>query len=114
MVYEKQREASSEALEVEKEFNQRIKDLEGTAADLKAIPILGHIIIFVRGSQRPIWGGFTLFADYMTFSRGWDLSQDPELKSMLFAINVLVLGFLFGERAVKNVLPFIKEFLNKK
>jgi len=113
-IHEKQKEADSNALQADQEFNQRIKDMEGTASDLKTIPILGHAIIFIRGAQRPIWGLFTLYADYMVFSKGWDLSAEPELRSMLFAINVLVLGFLFGERAVKNILPFIKEFVGKK
>uniref|UniRef100_A0A6M3LNC7 Holin n=1 Tax=viral metagenome TaxID=1070528 RepID=A0A6M3LNC7_9ZZZZ len=113
-VHEKQKEADNIALKTDQEFNQRIKDMEGTASDLKTIPILGHAIIFIRGAQRPIWGVFTLYADYMVFSKGWNLSAEPELRSMLFAINVLVLGFLFGERAVKNILPFIKEFVGKK
>lgn len=113
-VHEKQKEADNSALEADQEFNQRIKDMEGTASDLKTIPIVGHVIIFIRGAQRPIWGLFTLYADYMAFSKGWDLSQEPELRAMLFAINILVLGFLFGERAVKNILPFVKEFFGKK
>jgi len=113
-VNEKQKESNTLALEVGKEFNQRMKDMEGTAADLKTIPILGSIIIFVRGAQRPVWGCFTLYADYMVFSKSWNLAEEPELKSMLMAINILVLGFLFGERAVKNILPFLKEFMGKK
>ena len=113
-VHEKQKESNTLALEVDKEFNQRIKDMEGTAADLKTIPILGSTIIFIRGAQRPIWGCFTLYADYMAFSKMWDLSDAPELRAMLLAINILVLGFLFGERAIKNILPFLKEFMGKK
>jgi len=113
-IHEKQKEAGDNALKADQEFNNRIKEMEGTAADLKTIPIIGHIIIFIRGAQRPIWGLFTLYADYMAFSKGWDLSEEPELRSMLFAINILVLGFLFGERAVKNILPFLKEFFAKR
>lgn len=95
--------------EAEKEFNQRIKDLEGSAADLKTIPIIGKLVIFIRGCQRPAWGIFVLYADYMTFSKAW--TPDEQQRAMLFAINILVLGFLFGERAVKNILPFVKEFI---
>lgn len=113
-VYKKQQEANRDALEVDREFNQRIKDMEGTATDLKTIPFLGAIIIFIRGAQRPVWGCFTLYADAMVFSCKWNLTNEPELKSMLLVINILVLGFLFGERAVKNILPFLKEFLGKK
>lgn len=113
-VFEKQKEANREGLAVDQEFNQRLKDMEGTATDLKSIPVLGNIIIFIRGAQRPIWGVFVMYADYMVFSKAWNLSEEPELRSMLFAVNLLVLGFLFGERAVKNILPFLKEFLGKK
>ena len=101
--------------EAEQEFNQRIKDLEGTATDLKTIPIIGHIIIFLRGAQRPAWGIFTLYADYMIFSGSWIIpTGDAQRMPMLFAINILVLGFLFGERAVKNLTPFIMQFFGVK
>lgn len=113
-VHEKQKVAGESALKADQEFNQRIKDMEGTASDLKTIPIIGHAIIFLRGAQRPVWGCFVLYTDYMTFSKAWDLSEEPELRAMLFAINVLVLGFLFGERAIQNILPFVKEFFGKK
>lgn len=43
-------------MEVDAEFNQRIKDLEGTASDLKGLPVIGRIVLFLRGTQRPLWG----------------------------------------------------------
>ena len=96
------------------EFNQRIKDLEGTAADLRKIPVLGSIILFMRGCQRPIFGFFTLIMDYLVFSGAWIIEQGSRLESAFFAINLLVLGFLFGERAVKNVLPLFDRYLKGK
>ena len=96
------------------EFNQRIKDLEGTAADLRKIPVLGSIILFMRGCQRPIFGFFTLIMDYLVFSGAWNIEQESRLESAFFAINLLVLGFLFGERAVKNVLPLFDRYLKGK
>jgi len=90
------------------EFNQRIKDLEGSAADLTKIPILGNIVIFLRGAQRPVWGFITIILDYMIFSGAWTLPEGSTLENCFFAINILVLGFLFGERAVKNVLPLFE------
>lgn len=95
------------------EFNKRITDLEGTAADLKTIPIVGHTVIFLRGSLRPFWGWFCAYADYMVFSKSWTLDS-PEYRQMLFALNILVFVFIFGERAVKAVMPFLKGFLGKK
>jgi hypothetical protein len=102
------------ANEADAEFNQRIRDLEGTASDLKSIPIIGPVLIFARGAQRPVWGFATLFLDYQVLSKAWDIMGDPQLKAMLFAINLLVLGFLFGERAIKNVAPLLGEYFAKK
>ena len=96
------------------EFNQRIKDLEGTAADLRKIPVLGSIILFMRGCLRPIFGFFTLYMDYLVFSGAWIIEQGSRLESAFFAINLLVLGFLFGERAVKNLLPLFDRYLKGK
>lgn len=114
VIFEKQRNANELSFMAEKEFSLRIKEMEGTVSDLKSVPVFGSIIIFIRGAQRPVWGCFTMYADFMVLSHKWNLVENPELKSMLFAINILVLGFLFGERAVKNLMPFFSEFLNKR
>lgn len=106
--HRKDLEVASELAAAEGEFNQRIKDLEGTAADLKAVPLLGPVMLFLRGAQRPAFGIFTLYADYQVFSQSWPLNEQQG--AMLFAINILVLTFLFGERAVKNLMPFFQAF----
>jgi len=100
------------AHEADSEFNQRIKDMEGTASDLKTIPIIGSLIIFLRGVQRPLWGYCTLIMDFMVFSGKWTIvlttaSGITPLGFILIIINFLVLGFLFGERAIKNVTPVL-------
>jgi len=106
-------DAARIANEERAEFNERIKSMEGTANDLKSIPIIGHIVIFLRGCQRPVWGYATLYIDFMVFSGAWnDLSDTQE--SALWVINLLVLGFLFGERAVKNVSPIIERLIKTK
>ncbi len=116
------------AQEEQEQFNTRIKEMEGTAADLKNMGFPGKIIIFMRGAQRPIWGYGVLWMDFMVFSGKWNLSQINEqfnqqvagagadiipnmavnLQDAFWIINLLVLGFLFGERAVKNVLPLMQ------
>lgn len=93
-------------------FNRRIADLEGTASDLKSIPILGPIIIFLRGLQRPAWGFATLLGDYWWFMGKFDPLTE-QMESALWVINLLVLGFLFGERAVKNLAPIIEKVFAK-
>lgn len=95
------------------EFNQRIKDLEGTAKDLKSIPVFGAVVIFLRGCQRPVWGYSTLFMDLMVFSDKWNTLSETQ-ESALWVINLLVLGFLFGERAIKNIMPLIERLIKIK
>ena len=79
---------------------------------------LGRIVIFLRGAQRPIWGYFVLVMDIMVFSGRWNLVKLAEqtktasmvdIQSAFWIINFLVLGFLFGERAVKNVMPLLQK-----
>lgn len=106
-------EAAKLANEANAEFNQRIKDMEGTANDLKSIPFIGPIVIFARGCQRPVWGYSTLYIDFMVFSAKWDELTDVQ-ESALWVINLLVLGFLFGERAVKNIMPLISQYMGSK
>lgn len=112
--HQKEKEILVLVNEADKEFNQRLRDLEGTASDLKSIPFFGTIVIFLRGVQRPIWGFFTLYADFMALSKTWNITDDPQLKAMLIVVNVLVLGFLFGERAIKNLMPFIAQMFGGK
>ena len=97
------------SLAVDEEFNKRTLALEGTASDLKSIPILGNILLFFRGMQRVIIGYGTIVLDYKVFSGSWSLPDDT-LKSAFWIINFLVLGFLFGERTLKNILPIAIEF----
>lgn len=87
--------------------------MEGTATDLRAVPVIGPIMLFMRGAQRPVWGVATMWADAMWFSGKWGaLSQQQE--SALWLINMLVLSFLFGERAVSNLAPLVSEFMAKR
>ncbi|MCO1336326.1 hypothetical protein MO867_18495 [Microbulbifer sp. OS29] len=100
------READNAALMAEKAHTERVSILEGSASDLKSMPILGPLVLFLRGCQRPAWGFATLYLDWLWFS-SWNLTDRQE--TALIVINSLVLGFLFGERAVRNVSPMIAE-----
>lgn len=111
------------AKEQDEDFNNRIKELEGTANDLKQFGWLGKIIVFLRGAQRPLWGYSVLYMDFMVFSGTWrihDIANQvgnntvgTNIESAFWVINFLVLGFLFGERAMKNVLPLFKGLPNQ-
>ena len=105
--------ANKAMAEAEKSLNERIAAHEGTAKDLMALPLVGRVIIFARGCQRPVWGFGVMWADVQWFSGAWgQLSQQQE--SALWVINLLVLGFLFGKRAIKNVMPFVSAYMGKK
>lgn len=98
--------------ESERMITERVTLLEGSAQDLRAIPLIGPVVLFLRGLQRPLWGYGTMYADAMWFMGRWQMTEQQE--SALWVINFLVLGFLFGERAVQNVAPLIADMMNKR
>ena len=108
----KQAQVNEALAESERMITERVSLVEGSAQDLRAIPVIGPIIIFLRGLQRPIWGYLTMYLDCLWFMGQVQLSQQQE--SALWVINFLVLGFLFGERAVQNLTPFITEMLKAR
>lgn len=110
MAFEKQKQADAMLADAERQVTERISLLEGTATDLRAIPIIGPLMLFMRGIQRPVWGFAVLYADMMWFSGKWG-QMSTQQESALWVINLLVLGFLFGERAVANLAPIISEVM---
>ena len=105
-------EAKNAELEEVKELNTRIKDLEGTAKDLLQAGWIGRVVLFLRGTQRPVWNYSALYVTIMYFTGNLDLTEEGE--KLLYVIDFLVLGFLFGERAAKNVAPLIKDMMQSK
>ena len=113
LAFEKQKQADAMMADAGRQVTERISLLEGTATDLRSVPFIGPIMLFMRGAQRPVWGFATMWADAMWFSGQWgSLSQQQE--SALWLINMLVLSFLFGERAVSNLAPLVSEFIAKR
>lgn len=111
LLMEKQAKANEFLRQSAAQLDKRIAEQEGTAQDLKSIPILGHIVLFARGSQRPIWGFATLWMDAQWFFGNYSFTDRQE--TALIVINTLVLGFLFGERAVQNLTPMIVQVFGK-
>jgi len=91
---------------------ERMSAMEGTASDLKAIPIAGPIMLFVRGSQRIIISYGTAWIDYLWLSGGMMLNDMQQ--RLLFTASLLVFVVLFGERAVKNIAPLVIELLGQQ
>jgi hypothetical protein len=105
-------EAKKAEVEEVKELNARIKDLEGTAKDLMQAGYAGRIVLFLRGAQRPLWGWSVMLMDIRVYLGSATLG-DQEMK-LLYALNLLVGSFLFGERAIKNVMPFFKDMIESR
>lgn len=112
MLHEKQRQADQAVNESSQELNTRIKEQEGTAKDLAQMPVLGKIVLFLRGVQRPCWGYACLVMDFKWFFGTWEFDEQQQLA--LTIINVLVLGFLFGERVILNLQPLIERVFAKE
>lgn len=93
------------------QLDKRISVQEGSAQDLKSIPFLGAFIIFLRAAQRPIWGYCTIYMDYRWFFEIKTLTEQQQ--TAMIIINILVLGFLFGERTIKNLEPLITKVFAK-
>lgn len=111
LLNDKQIQANKVIEDAAKQLDKRISEQEGTAADLKTIPIIGHIVIFLRGVQRPLWGYATLWMDFKWFFETHTFSEQQQ--TAMIVINVLVLGFLFGERTIKNLEPLIMKVFAK-
>jgi len=110
-LHRKQIEANEILNDSAKQLDKRIAEQEGTASDLKALPWLGRPILFLRGLQRPLWGFATMYMDNKWFFGGESFSEQQE--TAMIVINMLVLGFLFGERAIKNLEPLIVKVFAK-
>lgn len=113
MAFEKQKQADSMMADAERRVTERISLLEGTATDLRSIPFIGPIMLFMRGAQRPVWGFAVLYSDMMWFSGRWGVMTTQQ-ESALWVINLLVLGFVFGERAVANLAPVISDIMSRR
>ena len=92
--------------EARQEWYRFTQEMEGTASDLKIIPLIGPLVIFLRGVQRPLWGFITLYFDWVYLAQG-GANYTEKQALLLLVINVIVLSVLFGERAVKNLMPLL-------
>lgn len=112
LAQKKQKQIMDAAADAEKTLNQRISQHEGTAKDLLAMPVLGRCVIFLRGVQRPAWGFFTMYLDYVWLTSASSAYTEQQ-QTALIVINMLVLGFLFGERTIKNLEPLLLKIWGK-
>ncbi len=102
------------AREQDAQFFSFTKDMEGTAADLKTIPFIGGLIIFLRGAFRPTFAYFTLYLDSQWFLTSTSVGWTEQQNTAMIVINVVVLVFFFGERTVKNLMPLIAQVFGRQ
>lgn len=111
-------------LKEQEEHNRHVAEMEGTAKDLLAVPVLGQIMLFLRGSQRIVWGFGALWITYCVLAGKWVFVQqvmapngvtatvtDTQRMFLVISIDLLVLATLFGERALRNILPIVLDKL---
>lgn len=111
VLHKKQVEANKALSEASNKLDRRIAEQEGTASDLKSIPVFGTLVLFLRGLQRPVWGFATLVMDFKWFFEVHTFTEQQQ--TAMIVINVLVLGFLFGERTIQNLSPLIIKVFGK-
>ncbi|MGB1238833.1 MAG: hypothetical protein ACPG4U_11525 [Pseudomonadales bacterium] len=99
--------------QVKADVNARMQALATSTKDLEKVPILGSLGLLLRGLQRPIWSLALLFIDLKVLSGAWKVEEGSQLDAVFWLLNLLILGFLFGERAAKNVLPVINRQLGR-
>ncbi|MCK4443813.1 MAG: hypothetical protein KAW09_04670, partial [Thermoplasmata archaeon] len=85
----------SEARDQDSSFRQFVVDYEGAAKDVP------RFIVVFRSSIRPLFTCLVGYFDWIFFT-GSTTSWHPDAITFLKAVNILVLGFWFGERALKN------------
>ena len=76
------------------EFRDFVLDYEGRAKDVP------KFVLTVRSLIRP---GFTILVGWLDWKMFASVTEwPPEAISLLKAVNIIVLAFWFGERAIKN------------
>ncbi len=85
---------AAEARKENSDFRRFITDYEGKAKDVPAP------IVYLRSSVRPLMTYLVGYFDYLFFSGG--LEWTTQQGKLLFSINLLCLGFWFGEKALKK------------
>lgn len=111
--HEQEKELNKAAQEASEALNRRVSEYEGTAADIKSMFVVGPLIILIRSMFRPLASYTTIYLDFVYFTSGG--AKFPEgSDGLLLAINLIVLGFWFGERTIKNLMPLFMAWMDKR
>ena len=92
---------ATEARTESSEFRNFVLAYEGSASDYTKFPIIGPIVMLLRGFVRPGITYLTAYFDFVYFT-DVTIKFTPEQSKLLAIINVIVLVFWFGERVLVN------------
>jgi len=87
--------AITEARKSDGEFRKFVLDYEGAAKDVP------QFVVVVRALIRPAFTILLAYLDWLFFT-GTTAEWPPDAISLLKAVNIIVLGFWFGERALQR------------
>ena len=120
--YKRQIESLGRWNEQERQFQEYVQSMEGTAEELMKMRFLGPLVIFLRAIIRPGWSIITIYMIVAILSGHWNLmaaaggneSIAQQYTSLLWANTLIVSVTWFGERAVRNVLPLVEKLFLAK
>mgnify|MGYP001048627781 CR=1 FL=1 len=94
----------TEARKEKSDFRNFVIQYEGSAEDYTKIPLFGPLLLLLRGIVRPGVTAAVIYFDsqYFTVVKSGAEAWPDGVAQILLWMNVLVLGFWFGERALKN------------
>jgi len=82
-------------------FRDFVVAYEGSARDYKSIPIVGPIVLLLRGLIRPVFTVLVGYLDYLYFTGSATLFTADQ-GALIKVVNIIILTFWFGERAITN------------
>jgi len=94
----------TEARKSNSAFRNFVLQYEGSADDYTKIRFFGPLLLVIRGLVRPLVTGAVMYFDfqYFTVVESGAKVWPNGMAQILLYMNIIVLGFWFGERAVKN------------
>ena len=90
-----QKHALAEARKSDGEFRKFVLDYEGAADQVP------RFVVVIRALIRPAFTVLLAYLDWLFFT-GTTADWPPDAISLLKAVNIIVLGFWFGERALQR------------
>lgn len=90
------------AITEDKNFRDFVLDFEGRAKDIP------KTLVWLRSAIRPAFTILIGYTDYLYFKPG--VTFTDEQSALLYAVNIIVLGFWFGEKALQRsgIIEIIK------